>query len=396
MENDKTLVVQDENKLKEELQLAGAPNIENATAEEIEKEADSFAEGLLKISTTDLDGQENVKNAIESLGLKIQEEASKKSQMLQGPIKELSQKGAEGGDVGNALVELQLKVEELDPNKINFDEPGWFGRMLGLIPGVGKKMKKYFAQYQSSQTVINIIVNSLKKGKNQLLRDNDILKEDQKHMRMITFKLQKAITLAQAIDKKLDYKLQREIEANSEMYKFVSDELLFPLRQRTMDLQQQLAVNQQGVLAIEIIIRNNKELTRGVDRALNVTVSALQTAVTVALALSHQKIVLDKIDALNTTTSNLIAGTAAKLKTQGVEIHKQASSGMLEMEKLKEAFNDINTAMEDISTFRQEALPKMASTIVELDDMTKKSEEAIKKMEKGNIASSNITWDVLD
>ena len=32
-------------------------------------------------------------------------------------------------------------------------------------------------------------------------------------------------------------------------------------RQRTLDLQQQLAVNQQGVLAIEIIIRNNRELS---------------------------------------------------------------------------------------------------------------------------------------
>jgi hypothetical protein len=50
---------------------------------------------------------------------------------------------------------------------------------------------------------------------------------------------------------------------------------LFALRQRTLDLQQQLAVNQQGVLAIEIIIRNNRELIRGVDRALDVTISRI-------------------------------------------------------------------------------------------------------------------------
>jgi uncharacterized protein YaaN involved in tellurite resistance len=61
-----------------------------------------------------------------------------------------------------------------------------------------------------------------------------------------------------------------------------------------MDLQQQLVVNQQGVLSIDLIMRNNVELTRGVDRAINVTVSALQVAVTLALALANQRITLEK------------------------------------------------------------------------------------------------------
>ena len=43
---------------------------------------------------------------------------------------------------------------------------------------------------------------------------------------------------------------------------------------------------------------------RGVDRSLDVTVNALQVAVTVALALANQKIVLDKVEAINKTTSD--------------------------------------------------------------------------------------------
>ena len=78
-------------------------------------------------------------------------------------------------------------------------------------------------------------------------------------------------------------KLATEIGPDDPRREFVEEDILFALRQRTLDLQQQLAVNQQGVLAIEIIIRNNRELIRGVDRALDVTISALQVAVTVAL-----------------------------------------------------------------------------------------------------------------
>jgi uncharacterized protein YaaN involved in tellurite resistance len=121
-----------------------------------------------------------------------------------------------------------------------------------------------------------------------------------------------------------------------------------------------------------------------------VTVSALQVAVTVALALAHQKIVLDKIQAINTTTSTMIAGTAERLKTQGTEIHQQASSTMLDMEALRSAFADIDTALNEISRFRREALPTMAGTILELDTLTAESEQAIENMERGRTAATRI------
>jgi uncharacterized protein YaaN involved in tellurite resistance len=198
------------------------------------------------------------------------------------------------------------------------------------------------------------------------------------------------IALAQELDAVVVDKLATEITSDDPRRQFVEEDILFALRQRTLDLQQQLAVNQQGVLAIEIIIRNNRELIRGVDRAIDVTISALQVAVTVALALAHQKIVLDKIEAINTTTSAMIAGTAERLKTQGAQIHQQASSTMLDMESLRTAFADIDAALEEISTYRREALPTMASTILELDALTAESEAAIERMEQGRTASTKV------
>ena len=61
-------------------------------------------------------------------------------------------------------------------------------------------------------------------------------------------RLQKAIQLAKLMDDKLQYKLDREIAPEDPQHNFVKEELLFPLRQRIMDLQQTLNVNQQGVL----------------------------------------------------------------------------------------------------------------------------------------------------
>ena len=143
-------------------------------------------------------------------------------------------------------------------------------------------------------------------------------------------------------------------------------------------------------------MRNNQELMRGVDRAVNVTVNALQIAVTLAMALAHQKIVLEKVQAVTQTTNQLLANTSERLKTQGVEIQKQASSTALDLDVLRQAFTDINQALEDVSTYRQEALPQMASSILEMDQMAAKAEEAIKRAELSHGASSKLTIEVLD
>ncbi len=381
--------------IKNELAISTPSDIHLSSGDEknLDGKATEFVEKLLNFSTDDIEQQQAKKNSVEQMGFEIQKRAAKQSEMLRQPVKNLSQKADDGGDVANALINLKVTVEELDPAKFNF-EPGWFSRALGQIPGIGTPMKRYFSKFESAQTVISSITSSLENGRDQLLRDNLTLQEDQKQMRETSRKLEQAVKLGQLMDIKIQYKLDREIPKEDPKNRFVAEELLFPLRQRIIDLQQQFAVSQQGVIATEIIMRNNKELSRGVNRALNVTVTALETAATVAMALANQKIVLDKVNSVSKTTSDLIAGTAARLKTQGTEIQKQASSSQLDLNSLKSAFADLKIAMEDVSTFRLNALPQMANTILELDKISGDAEKTISKMEEGNKAKPQIKLEI--
>lgn len=393
-----SLALVDPNAVRQELGLvttspAGLPQVVDTS---LENQAEQFVQAVLALNPLNAEQyplKEQQVQAVEALGIKSQQEASYRSSMLREPIRKLAARGEDGGAVATSLVDLKMQVEELDPGKFDF-EAGWFTRMLGFLPGVGTPMKRYFTRFEASQTVIDAIVRALNEGKATLIRDNSVLAQDQKAMRLLTLRLEKAIQLGMLIDTHLTGALHGELVSDDARRRFVEDELLFPLRQRIQDLQQQLAVNQQGVLALEIIIRNNKELIKGVERSLNVTINALNVAVTVALALANQKIVLDKIAAINETTNRLIAGTAAQLKNQGAEIHRQSSSSMLNMETLKQAFADINTALDDISRFRQEALPQMARQILELDELTKTTDATIRKMEEGNRVAPAILLDV--
>lgn len=158
------------------------------------------------------------------------------------------------------------------------------------------------------------------------------------------------------------------------------DELLFALRQRIQDIQQQLLVSQQGVLTSALIVRNNEELIRGVNRALTVTVNALSVAVTLALALANQRIVLDKIEAVNRSTEKIIADSARQLREQGATIHRQAASAQLDVNVLRQAFVDIRVALDDIAGFRRTALPEMSRSIATLDQLTVEAAALVQRL----------------
>ncbi len=325
------------------------------------------------------------RQAIDSMGQEVQREAAHRSAMLQTPIRKLAHQGDEGGPVAKALLALRAKMEELDPNRRSFTERG-LSRVFSFLPGLGNRLQRYFREFESAQESLDAIIRDLEAGRDMLRRDNVTLADDQEALRALMVRLQRQIELGRLIDRRLEARAV-ELAKDDPQRRFVEEELMFPLRQRIVDLQQQLAVSQQGVLALEVIIRNNRELMRGVDRAINVTVSALNVAVTVALALANQRLVLDRVEALNTTTSDLIAGTAQALRNQGVEIQTRASSTVLDMEKLQQAFSDVIAAIDEVSRYRREALPRLDEQIDRLEALAAKGGAAIAQLERGNDAA---------
>nr|WP_253938115.1 toxic anion resistance protein [Hahella sp. HN01] len=344
----------------------------------LQAQADELVDKLVGIDLRNLDQRDAQARAVANLGETVTRNMAQQSAMLKQPMANLLRDAQDGGPVAQGLLTLQEQVTDINPNRVDFNMGG-FRRLLSMIPGVGTPLARWFARYQSVEGVIQDIVATLKDGKSQLERDNVTLRNDQKRMRELTFLLQDYIKLGQLLDRQLTSQVERQ--EDEEKRKFLEEEVLFPLRQRIIDLQQMLAVNQQGVLSTEVIIRNNQELVRGVDRACNVTVTALSTASTLALALQAQKKVLKGVQAVTQTTNDLIAETASTLRTQGVEIQKQASQAQLDINTLKKAFTDVQAALEELSSFRRNALPKMAQSIVDMDDLSGKMEKSIQKME---------------
>ena len=354
-----------------------APQVSAEVVPELDAKVDSFLQAL---GSTDTRSPEFAAQAesVRTMGdADIRKAAETSNRMLDQPVRALKEGGlAQGSSVGKTLLELRRTIEDLDPSQATGAK-----RWLDILP-FGDKITDYFRKYQSSQSQLNGILHSLRNGQDELTKDNVALNLEKTNLWAVMGRLNQYVYVAERLDAKLAAKIAELELSDPEAAKALSQDVLFYVRQKHQDLLTQLAVSIQSYLAIDVIIKNNIELIKGVDRASTTTISALRTAVIVAQALGNQKLVLDQITALNTTTSGMIQRTSEMLRDNSAAIQEQAASSTIGIEQLQAAFANIYATMDSIDEFKLKALDNMSTTIGVLETEVEKSRAYLDRVQK--------------
>ena len=355
-------------------QAAGLVPLKDEQRTKLEEKVESFITDLISVDANSPDFGKKV-DQLTNMGRKeIAEAAGYSNRFLDRPVKAIDSDTGIGAD----LTELRRTVEDLDPSRQgNLLAPR---KLFGIIP-FGGKLRNYFDGYKSAQSHISTILSRLASGKDELLMDNAAIDTERSNLWKTMGRLEQMIHISKVMDEKLEETANELDVTDPAKAKAIRETALFYTRQRTTDLLTQMAVTVQGYLALDLVKKNNVELVKGVDRASTTTVSALRTAVTVAQALTSQKLVLDQITALNTTTANVIENTGTMLKTQTGEIHKQAAGATIPLETLQRAFQNIYDTMDTIDQFKLEALGNMKQTVNVLTSEVEKSRGYIARAE---------------
>ena len=321
-------------------------------------------------------------NAVHSLGdADIRASAAVSNRLLDRPAAAMASGGTldSKSQISTSLVKLRRTVEDLDPT-----QQGLFGKkhLWGSLP-FGNTLRDYFHKYESGQRNLDAIIQSLYAGQDELQKDNASLDQEKANVWSIKGRLEQYIYMATALDQQVSAKIASVQSSDPDRAKELQADVLFYVRQKRQDLLTQLAVNTQGYLAMDLVEKNNQELIKGVDRATTTTVSALRTAIIVAQALANQKLVLNQINALNTTTSNLIESTSEMLKEQSGQVYQQAADSTIQLEKLQTAFNNIYTSIDAIDTYKVQALDNMQKTVDALTGEIDKAQSYLQRAHAG-------------
>ncbi len=366
-----------------------APPVAEEARPELDAKVDSFMTALTSTQSGSPEFAAQAENVRTMGDADIRKAAETSNRMLDKPVTALKEGGlAEGSTVGKTLLDLRRTVEDLDPSEATGPR-----KWLDKLP-FGDKVTDYFRKYQSAQTQLNGILHSLRNGQDELQRDNVALNLEKSNLWAVMGRLNQYVYVSERLDAKLAAKIAELELSDPEAAKSLSQDVLFYVRQKHQDLLTQLAVSIQSYLAIDIIIKNNIELIKGVDRASTTTISALRTAVIVAQALGNQKLVLDQISALNTTTSGMIQRTSEMLKDNSAAIQEQAASSTIGMEQLQAAFANIYATMDSIDEFKLKALDSMSATIGTLETEVEKSRSYLDRVQQHDARNAQGSLDL--
>jgi uncharacterized protein YaaN involved in tellurite resistance len=319
---------------------------------------------------------------------------SRKNQFLDRQMKELMT-GAGNDQVAQGLLDLRDQISELDPN-LYFGE-GSINHFARKIAGNNKFFKglirKYMDKYLSSETVIMQIIRGLNEGRGLMERNNVTLKQEKQNLRADVEQLKKAIAFAQLLDDKIEAAIAETQDAEWKI--ILSEEILFPLRQRINTLQKSRVAKNQSILVYEMIIRTNRQLINGIlnsDQAIEI----LKTAITTELALKDAEKVNKAIAAMDQLTGDMLVRNSEKLKTTVMAVFKTAAAAGIPIEKLVIAQRNALDAVADHSKFIIEQLPKMKEEALRAQDLNKEVESANDKMERGSRIGEKIADSMKD
>jgi uncharacterized protein YaaN involved in tellurite resistance len=373
-----------------EAQTTSAVKLDLATEARLDSTVNAFVETLTTLDVHSSDFQKKV-DSVSAMGDDdIRQSAQVSNNLLNKPVAAMSSGVFDPtSQVAGSLVKLRRTVEDLDPAKQGLLH-GTERKILGIIP-FGNALRDYFNKYQSGQANINSIVQALYSGQDALRKDNASIEQEKVNLWAVMQRLQQYDYMAKKMDTAVSAQVDKVSATDPDRARILQQDVLFYVRQKDQDILTQLAVSVQGYLALDVIRRNNLELIKGVDRATTTTVSALRTAVIVAQALANQKLVLDQITALNTTTGNLIESTSEMLRTQSAQIGEQAASSTINLEQLQKAFNNIYATIDQIDTYKQQALGTMKQTVDVLSAQVAKSQSYLERAQRPDTGTSDLT-----
>lgn len=320
--------------------------------------------GILESVT--LDDIESLENSSELLGRKISDMESIDD--------------TQSNNIAKTLITLSDEISNINPNKHNLSAKG----ILSMIPFVGTPINRYLTKFKSASELINDILNSLDEGEKLLRNDNVVLQHDKDRYKKTAIDLQrKALVMQHVIDA-----IENNIDTLNEHQKeFYVNNLMLHLQKKIRSIYEILIVTQEGFLSNDFIINTNWELIDNISNVKVVTKRALEIGVSMLVALENQKNVIEAVERTKEATNELIVGNAKRMNEQGTQIYEKAGKATLDINSLKEAFANIDEAMNKINTLKTQALQQAKEEVSTMKEISNKLEAKINEVQ----AIENIT-----
>ncbi len=263
------------------------------------------------------------------------------------------------GEAGQALAELLMKVKELDVDGLAAGSPG------SRIPLVGRfldSFKKFNNRYKKLSTNVERLLDGLERARMGLLKDVTVL--DKMYELNLEYLDQLDLYIAAGDEILLDLQTKQlpalEVEAQASADPLVAQQLtdfrqsIARFERRVHDLKLTRMISIQTAPQIRLIQNNDQNLVEKIQSSITNTIPLWKNQIVIALSLYRQQQALELQKEVTDTANELLAKNAELLKTGSAKVGREIERGIVDIETLKKANDDLIATLEETLKIQEE------------------------------------------
>ena len=275
----------------------------------------------------------------------------------------------DSGYVGALMTDLVTNVEKLD-----FDSLEKGNGILGLFQKLEAKVKRFLAQYEKLELQVDRIEGKLEEARMEMLKDIGIL--DSLYEKNLNYfrQLQVYITAGQEKLDELREKTIPSLRAEAEKSgdpmhaQLVRDfeDLVNQFEKKLYDLKTSKTIAIQTAPQIRLIQNNDKLLADKIQTAIQETSPLWKSQMVMALGLYRQQEALRLQRNVTETTNAMLLKNSEKLKQNTLDVAKESERGIVDIETLKKANQNLISTINEAVRIQKEGHEKRAAAEQEL------------------------------
>lgn len=289
------------------------------------------------------------------------------------------------GDTGKLLTEIILKSKSLDPASLKGQ--GFFSR---LFSSAEAQLEKFRLQFEDVASQIDRIGLELDRHKDTLRRDIAILDDLHDETREAILRLDAYVQAGKQFAenfRNVDLpKLKVTAEAattaqgggmlEAQAYQDAL-QALDRLEKRVFYLRQACQLGIQQLPQIRIVQAGDETLIENLQATSTLTVPAWKQKMVILLGLSRQKAALELQKTVTDATNTMIRQASEMMKEQAIAVEQQAQRGIVDIETLAKANQDLIDTIGGVLKVQEEGRRKRALAEQQMQQMTVELKKAL-------------------
>ena len=346
-------------------------------------QADQFIADLLQMDVTSGDFRSRIDSAFR-LGRKEIADST----LLTGKFMEKNFVGDADNPAFKVMNEMRRIFEDLDPGK----EGDLFSpnKLLGMIP-FGNKLQAYLHRFDTASGSLRKLIDNIYAVEDELSRDDQELFATMNKLLAAMTKLKAVDIFIEHVDGKLTDAVAKLRGADPIRAKAIEQEVLFYVRQASVDIKTQLLVCINGYKMLEGLRKTGRELHNGCDRMATIGMSSLSIAVTLARAQGYQMKVMDALKQGSAAIEGLIASTSKMFGDHVDRVIEFQSNPLIGVQTLKASFDTVFASLDKLDEFRSKNIESMGANIATLKGILSEGEARMNREKTAVKAISDAT-----